>query len=110
MPAQGAPAVAGANAMDGVTSVEAPMTEVIDREVQGGTALSSTFPGSRRVYVQGSRSDLRVPVREVTLTASASESECAGSVETMSARRPFRPSAIARAAAHVVLPTPPFPP
>ena len=29
------------------------------------------FPRSRRIYIQGSRDDLRVPVREVELTASS---------------------------------------
>ena len=41
---------------------------------------------------------------------SASPSECAGSVDTMSTRAPAAPADTARAAAHVVLPTPPFPP
>src|SRR5207244_12408423 len=50
--------------------MEAEMTEVIDREltVEPGTAA---FPASRKVYVQGSRSDVRVPFREVSLTPPA---------------------------------------
>src|SRR5712691_11252237 len=39
-----------------------------------------------------------------------SEVECAGSVETSSTRFPSRVAASAMADAHVVLPTPPFPP
>src|SRR6266849_3674352 len=41
---------------------------------------------------------------------SASPSECAGSVDTTSTRLPAPASAAARAAAQVVLPTPPLPP
>src|SRR5207247_3729554 len=47
---------------------------------------------------------------DVRRTPSASPSECAGSVDTASTRAPRRASATARAAAHVVLPTPPLPP
>ncbi len=32
---------------------------------------SETLPGSKKTYVQGSREDLRVPMREIALTASA---------------------------------------
>ncbi|MGZ4123910.1 MAG: phosphomethylpyrimidine synthase ThiC, partial [Tumebacillaceae bacterium] len=28
----------------------------------------ASFPGSRKVYVQGSRSDLQVPMREIALS------------------------------------------
>ncbi len=44
------------------------MTEVIDRDTSTETLLAESFPGSRRAYVQGSRPDLRVPVREVTIS------------------------------------------
>ena len=44
--------------------MEADMTEVIDREGVGAPARS-VENASRRVYVEGSRPDLRVPFREV---------------------------------------------
>ena len=44
------------------------MAEVIDRETVVGRDLDS-FPGSRRVYAKGSRADVEVPFREVTLAA-----------------------------------------
>jgi phosphomethylpyrimidine synthase len=48
--------------------MEADMTEVIDRE--GVAAPARTVENaSRRVYVEGSRADLRVPFREVTQVA-----------------------------------------
>jgi phosphomethylpyrimidine synthase len=43
------------------------MTEVIDREAAAGMAAPSVA-ASRKVYVQGSRADIRVPFREVALT------------------------------------------
>src|SRR5262249_16912371 len=57
---------------------ENPMTQLIDKPQagddkpqaeDGATAATgaSTFPGSRKVYQQGSRDDLRVPAREVAL-------------------------------------------
>ncbi len=36
-------------------------------------AVQVPFPASRKVYLQGSRSDLRVPVREITLTDTPTE-------------------------------------
>jgi phosphomethylpyrimidine synthase len=44
------------------------MTELLDREIQAADGPDVSFPGSARVYLQGSRPDLRVPVREVGLT------------------------------------------
>lgn len=35
------------------------------------TILTTPLPGSRKVYVQGSRADLRVPMREIELTPTA---------------------------------------
>ncbi len=32
------------------------------------TLETQPFPGSKKVYVQGSRSDMRVPMREVALS------------------------------------------
>jgi phosphomethylpyrimidine synthase len=43
---------------------EAAMTDVIDRETAATTA-KATLPASRKVYVGGSRPDLKVPFREV---------------------------------------------
>ena len=65
------------------------------RRVQG--AAASTAPRRTR---RG---------RDERRASSTSPSECAGSVETASTRRPAAAAATARAAAHVVLPTPPFP-
>jgi phosphomethylpyrimidine synthase len=48
--------------------MEADMTEVIDREGVAAPARS-VENASRRVYVEGSRADLRVPFREVTQVA-----------------------------------------
>jgi phosphomethylpyrimidine synthase len=48
--------------------MEADMTEVIDREGVAAPARS-VENASRRVYVEGSRPDLRVPFREVTQVA-----------------------------------------
>ena len=62
------------------------------------------------VNVDGVRKERVTAVgRAETLTPSTSPSECAGSVDT-TRTRPREASATARAAAHVVLPTPPFPP
>ena len=36
--------------------------------------VSRPFPSSRKIYVQGTRSDLRVPMREITLTPTKSRS------------------------------------
>ena len=41
------------------------MTEVIDREGVATAPAAGTTDAARRVYVQGSRPDLRVPFREV---------------------------------------------
>jgi phosphomethylpyrimidine synthase len=45
--------------------MEADMTEVIDREGVATVPATVTTGAARRVYVQGSRPDLRVPFREV---------------------------------------------
>jgi phosphomethylpyrimidine synthase len=45
--------------------MEADMTEVIDRESVATIPLTAKTGSARRVYVQGSRPDLRVPFREV---------------------------------------------
>ena len=58
---------------------------------------------------EGAPSDADGAGRADSRTPSASPSECAGSTEIASTRRPARASAIAHAAAHVVLPTPPLP-
>ena len=36
--------------------------------VEDTTAVGTSFPGSRKTYLQGSRPDLQVPMREVELT------------------------------------------
>ena len=33
------------------------------------TSTKQHFPNSRKIYVQGSRSDIQVPMREISLTA-----------------------------------------
>jgi phosphomethylpyrimidine synthase len=45
--------------------MEADMTEVIDRESVAAIPLTEKTGSARRVYLQGSRPDLRVPFREV---------------------------------------------
>src|SRR6266516_2019947 len=50
--------------------MEAEMTEVIDRKL-AVEPEGAAFPGSRKVYVEGSRPDIRVPFREVSLTSPA---------------------------------------
>ncbi len=44
--------------------------ELVDagERASGGPAVIKPFPGSRRVYVAGSRPDVRVPMREVHLS------------------------------------------
>ena len=42
------------------------MTDVIDREGTATAPAESATPAARRVYVQGSRGDLRVPFREIS--------------------------------------------
>ncbi len=42
--------------------------EFIQTTARLSDAVTRPFPGSRKVYVEGSRSDIRVPMREVTLT------------------------------------------
>src|SRR5438105_1064325 len=46
-------------------SQEDAVTQLIDRPA---SQSGHPFPSSRKVYVEGSRSDLRVPMREITLT------------------------------------------
>src|ERR1700688_3408790 len=68
MPAQGADRLRLGAALRASSHMEADMTEVIDRE--GVAAPARTVENaSRRVYVEGSRPDLRVPFREVTQVA-----------------------------------------
>ena len=49
--------------------MEADMTEVIDREGTAAPARTVENAAARRVYVEGSRQDIRVPFREVTQAA-----------------------------------------
>ena len=42
------------------------MTQTIDKTIKDMS--ESGFPGSRKVYVTGSRPDLRVPFREIELS------------------------------------------
>ncbi len=68
MPAQGADRLRRRTALRASSHMEADMTEVIDRE--GATATSSALRnGARRVYVEGSRPDIRVPFCEVSQSA-----------------------------------------
>src|SRR6202166_2251664 len=68
MPAQGADRLRLGAALRASSHMEADMTEVIDREGVAAPARS-VENASRRVYVEGSRPDLRVPFREVTQVA-----------------------------------------
>ncbi len=51
--------------------------EFLKKTVQLSEAVTAAFPGSRKIYIQGSRSDIRVPMREIsqvdTQTSSAPE-------------------------------------
>ncbi|MDI1302380.1 MAG: phosphomethylpyrimidine synthase ThiC [bacterium] len=42
--------------------------KVLSESAEADSAALAPFPASRKVYVQGSRPDIRVPMREVTLT------------------------------------------
>ncbi|MCU0835098.1 MAG: phosphomethylpyrimidine synthase ThiC, partial [Chromatiaceae bacterium] len=42
--------------------------ELVARTTRLSDEVTQPFPSSRKVYVQGSRPDIRVPMREVTLT------------------------------------------
>ena len=46
--------------------------EFIQQTTRLSDAVTQPFPNSRKVYVQGSRLDVQVPMREVTLTPTAS--------------------------------------
>src|SRR5450631_2435481 len=65
MPAQGAHRLRTA-ALRASCHMEADMTDVIDREGTATAPAESATPAARRVYVQGSRGDLRVPFREIS--------------------------------------------
>ena len=71
------------------------------QHVGQGAAMVAQPPreGSRRVELDGlqvtARQSESVETRDVSLVLSASPSECAGSVDTASTRRPVRASAAA---------------
>ena len=50
----------------------------LDRIDQLDTSVQKHFPNSRKVYVEGSRPDLQVPMREITLTSTQTESGVEG--------------------------------
>ena len=50
----------------------------LDRIDQLDTSGQKHFPNSRKVYVEGSRPDLQVPMREITLTSTQTESGVEG--------------------------------
>ena len=50
----------------------------LDRIDQLDTSAQKHFPNSRKVYVEGSRPDLQVPMREITLTSTRTESGVEG--------------------------------
>ena len=50
----------------------------LDRIDQLDTSAQKHFPNSRKVYVEGSRPDLQVPMREITLTSTQTESGAEG--------------------------------
>lgn len=47
--------------------------QFFDKISQLNTSTRQHFPNSRKIYVQGSRPDIRVPMREITLTATETE-------------------------------------
>ena len=46
----------------------------LEKISQLDTRSGQHFPNSRKRYIQGSRADLKVPVREITLTATETAS------------------------------------
>ncbi|UNU74245.1 phosphomethylpyrimidine synthase ThiC [Moraxella nasovis] len=44
------------------------LNQVVNQHEQDAKDLTRTLPASRKVYVQGSRADIRVPFREISLT------------------------------------------
>ena len=50
----------------------------LDRIDQLDTSAQKHFPNSKKVYVEGSRPDLQVPMREITLTSTQTESGAEG--------------------------------
>ncbi len=47
--------------------VELPKAEFLNQTVQIDAAAIQPFPNSRKIYCQGSRADMRVPMREISL-------------------------------------------
>ena len=45
-----------------------PATELLRQAEELSAEVVRPIPGSRKVHVEGSRADLRVPMREITLT------------------------------------------
>ena len=50
----------------------------LDKIDQLDTSAQKHFPNSRKVCVEGSRPDLQVPMREITLTSTQTESGVEG--------------------------------
>ena len=48
--------------------MNAPVEQALSQRAQVDQAAVQPFPNSRKVYVEGSRADIRVPMREITLS------------------------------------------
>ena len=55
--------------------------EFLSQTAKINDASVQPFPNSKKIYVQGSRSDIRVPMREITLTDTPLLNDKAGAVE-----------------------------
>ena len=60
-----------------------------ERVPSPGQITSSPFPGSAKVYVAGSREDLRVPVRQITLTNTGGNGDQAPSISVYDTSGPY---------------------
>ncbi|MEQ8313604.1 MAG: phosphomethylpyrimidine synthase ThiC [Gammaproteobacteria bacterium] len=54
--------------------MNAKTEQLADKISQLDTSSAEHYPNSRKVYVQGSREDIQVPMREINLTATVTES------------------------------------
>ena len=54
------------------------MSKVLDNLEKIDSSYIQNFPSSRKIYIQGSRADIQVPMREITLSPTAKSD---GSIE-----------------------------
>ena len=51
------------------------MSKVLENLEHIDTSYVQNFPNSKKIYIQGSRPDIRVPMREITLTPTQKRDE-----------------------------------